>query len=1234
MKADDFHLQRLIFIDSFKSSDIVEVALDGHTNLNGHNGAGKTTLLRLVPLFYGEASSKILRGEHSKKSFTDYYLPRSTSYIVFEYIRRGQPSLAVMHASSSGEGVEYRFVGDGFSRALFVEGGPALVQCGNLLRHISKLGKECTKTLSRKDYRAIIQNTVDRRELRPFVARYGFAGGIHRLTNIEKIVTGMFVRHTTFRELRQMIVSCITEDTGRVEIGARKEEMQVWSREFDAYNHAMQESDRFAAIERNSAERARTLADLSRMKGFLDRLANTLDDQGKALAALIKDAGDKQIAARTKAQTEIGEVRGKYVAEETKERLARESRSALEARHEAYRKERIEEKVGLVDSLPSLRQEGLRLNKDHKALIGTSTSITEKYEALKKSEQEAATSRIAVIADRKDPVRQQTAQQMELTNQAYEARQEGQRNAAANERQSLNGDLEDLAAQIARLDYQVEHTQASPELVIQEEAKSDAVEKARMALEALRHTTAQAEKEAREAQRQFEEAEAEERRAHQRVEDLKDEYGRIQALAEAGPDTFIGWLRTARPTWMRDIARLVPSEILMRKDLDPALDPDAGNALYGVQIDLDRIEPPDLADELLLVQRMEDLQARIQRAEEKRQADQDAMEARAKILAGKKGEAEQLGKQLEAKNREYSTQLSELASLRKLVAQSLAERRKNAKVLLEEEQAKQRAKKAELEQLESRLTNELRGLQEELEAARGAIKTNESNAIAQIEAEIRTERDGLLTRIADLDAERKHSLQEAGVDTGTLTRLENELNKLKETATAAEEAQATVAQYKVWLEESWATLPVRQNEQKAAAAEKQKLAATIQQREASLQAELAGLIQQIEGYQKDRDKLLEDLNTARRRLDGMSNIPIDAEAANRPHDSAHTLTFLAGQINTLTSALKKLNTTIKEETAIAIRAFTAFRGSFPDRLYERYRNELTTAEYDNEQWISVLRQWFSEEHQHARSVLLGQASLLGQSVSSFRNAIKKFRDNARGFSNELQACIDSSADFDRISSIHARVTSSIDELDYWRAISDFSNEFEIWAQRGEQGLPHAEFNASLRKVAECFQGEKGLDADLVDLIQLEIDLVENGRAVTVRDEQQLEHVSSNGLSYLILVVLFIGFLSRIRRDAPVQVVCSVDELKNIDLPNTERLFGLLDRHRITLISAFPDADPEVLRLFRHRYTILEGRALASVALEDDMLEGVANVGAAVSHVGATTFEAASEAFSSEDLGNV
>ena len=82
-----YSLNRLILIDSYKSGELVEVRLDGHTNLNGVNGAGKTTLLRLVPLFFGERPGRLVPKSRVTDSFARHYLPNESSYIIFEYQR-------------------------------------------------------------------------------------------------------------------------------------------------------------------------------------------------------------------------------------------------------------------------------------------------------------------------------------------------------------------------------------------------------------------------------------------------------------------------------------------------------------------------------------------------------------------------------------------------------------------------------------------------------------------------------------------------------------------------------------------------------------------------------------------------------------------------------------------------------------------------------------------------------------------------------------------------------------------------------------------------------------------------------------------------------------------------------------------------------------------------------------------------------------------------------------------
>ncbi len=59
--------------------------LEGGAVLTGRNGRGKTSLLQLLPVFFGENPNRIVGTETNRLNFAGYYLPRLTSYILFEY---------------------------------------------------------------------------------------------------------------------------------------------------------------------------------------------------------------------------------------------------------------------------------------------------------------------------------------------------------------------------------------------------------------------------------------------------------------------------------------------------------------------------------------------------------------------------------------------------------------------------------------------------------------------------------------------------------------------------------------------------------------------------------------------------------------------------------------------------------------------------------------------------------------------------------------------------------------------------------------------------------------------------------------------------------------------------------------------------------------------------------------------------------------------------------------------
>jgi len=101
MADQAYQLLRIIIIDSFWKGQVNELDLSGHTQLEGTNGAGKTSLMRLLPLFYGMRPSDIVSKVDQAKNFADYYLPRDSSMLVYEYQRPGGQTCMVL-ASSDG----------------------------------------------------------------------------------------------------------------------------------------------------------------------------------------------------------------------------------------------------------------------------------------------------------------------------------------------------------------------------------------------------------------------------------------------------------------------------------------------------------------------------------------------------------------------------------------------------------------------------------------------------------------------------------------------------------------------------------------------------------------------------------------------------------------------------------------------------------------------------------------------------------------------------------------------------------------------------------------------------------------------------------------------------------------------------------------------------------------------------------------------------------------------------
>jgi len=383
-RSELFSLNRLILIDSYRKGAKVEIRLDGHASLNGTNAAGKTSLLRLIPLFYGESPHKMVRGGGVTQSFISHYLPHSTSSIIFEYNRRSQICMAVMHASKSGESVYYRFIDQPFDISRFVDENGGLVDGSDLNRHITKRNEFCSEQITAlADYRAIIQNTVRKKEHRGLAGRFAFVGAGSRLAHIEKIVTGMFSREISFHDIKRVIASCIMEDNQSIRLVSNKSEMESWLKEYRAYQAVMSHASRMKVLGESWLRHEEASRQLHGVHTEFLLLLRQHEQGIQAASVLLGDIDtqmrlleDKTNKMLRETNTAMGLVNGRV------ESIAGQI-DGLERRRDQYVLEKIEDLARLVDQIPEMETSASAMKERETALLGESGNLAARYAGLK-----------------------------------------------------------------------------------------------------------------------------------------------------------------------------------------------------------------------------------------------------------------------------------------------------------------------------------------------------------------------------------------------------------------------------------------------------------------------------------------------------------------------------------------------------------------------------------------------------------------------------------------------------------------------------------------------------------------------------------------------------------------------------------------------------------------------------------------------------------------------------------
>ncbi len=1213
-------LNRLILIDSYKPGELVEIRLDGHTNLNGVNGAGKTTLLRLVPLFFGERPGRLVPKSRVTDSFAKHYLPNESSYIIFEYQRHEQTCMALMYASPNEEGLCYRFVDKGFDKDDFIDtrrdGSLYPVSCRDLRKHFQKRHINCSDQITAcSDYRTVIQNLPHKKgqELRNLIARYSFCNGSsgHRLKDIEKIVTGMFMRSTDFADLREMLVNCIEENRDSIALELQMETLDSWHKEYRAYQESESERDKIEQL--NQLENDLLQVELS--LGELQYRLQCLRNQNDQRLQQEQEAGNacNQQLEQLKNDWEVREQKLKSDLAAIKADLeqAQRQKTTLETEKAQWEKQDIQGKKQLVARLTQIKDSLNKEQENHKQLMSDVQDIEAEFKRLKaEREQYFAAQQHGYEISIKE-LENKSTESKSVANKEVEQRKESLRLASQQQQENLHTEQLKLQGDLGALTSKIAEIQPDPDLLESREIKQEQLTNIQQQKQDAEKTVKAIEAETRKSQASIDAVFSDKRKRAEDKQQILDAIEQLQKQLDANPDTLLGFLRDHQPDWINNIAKVINPDLLLRDDLEPALQT-LEHTFYGLTLNLDNLPADHSADEEKIRALLTDGQDQLNLlavAEVKSDEQLAALSNIADDLKKQYRAAELIAGQLQA-------QLSQLNEELNSLKQQIERSKKERKARLEQEKSaldeQISLSNSRLQSLKQQLETDIQRLNQELSVKVQQITDAALLEVAQIQQRIDSLNQQKDSELVQLEQQRLQSLQDRKVDTATLTGLETKISQLKAEEKAAEQAEQTVKDYQRWLDHEWSRYD-------GLVGKARDLGVQQQHQQSQYETEMAQSQQWRNALKKELELINSKLRKFTREIDTIKTLLADLAAyskrtAEQPSfDNAHTLSLLQTDFRRLTEQHK----TLRHDLAVLVRHLKRvighFPGTHPGRYYARVEDELGI-DSDEMAWLSRIQVWYATEADTARSWLMSQAKLFGSAIRNYQQALERFDRGIDSLSRRLAANIDSNIRFEKIERIEGRLTSKVTTLGYWEQIVSFTRNYDDWSRTNDGRLPTQEFADIVRLVSEQLQSKGRVEMKLVNLLELEIIVTENGRSKRATHAEELRQISSHGLSYLILCVFFIALVNMIRKDQPLNIIWPMDELKELHQMNIEVLVEMLTNNRITLFSAFPDPDPEVLKLFKNRYQVFGYRELIEMDVNEDYLSALEPLVTVAEHV--------------------
>ena len=1202
-------LNRIILIDTHLP-DVVELKLDGHTNICGTNASGKTTLQRLIPVFYGEYPSRVVPA--TRDSFEKWYLPRTSSYIIYEYTRfEGDLCQAVL--SSTGTGVNYRFIGKPFDRSDYLleqkNGEFVSVGSAELARVLKRNGIMVSSQLSTKDFRAVIQNdqsvltqSSHARELLGYARVFSLTDTANPVRHIEKLAKAVHSKEGKMETIKTMIAAIMEEDGVQPPTSnLSRQRVDDWIGECALIKSFDGIRPQFLQLEQAHLGLEQTEAQLQALQGAFEndsaQLETAQTQYAEQMETVAVDLKQEEALWRSD-QDSLNQTISAARADIDKHTSDLDT---IEDEYAAWQDKNIEQLKEDVEQLPHWERALENAEKRYDMLTGehqdteatfnrrlaemadTTSAALDELQAQRMEQSEALAQHKQEAQNKEQEVKARFAEQLQKLNDEHNEQAQSLKLQQAETQSALKnaGFNAFEQSQLDLLDAAIKEAQS-----VEDSAQDD--------VRAERQTLSQTQEKRDIARRDLDEK----RDTYRKAQSVVDEVNR---LLFPGEGTLLEFLRAGKPDWPITLGKVIKPELLESKKLNPRL-VDAKNEnhentnFFGVELDLESVVEPEAgANESALQEKLQAAETQLndalvaQNASETELAQANEAVRNAELsLTQKENAAKSAQANRKRMQRDRDAQLNEYQV-------ALQERKQTAQKKLSNIESSLKKLKNQHEQEQESLADQQRDAVTEQTFHWQQVMEDAQASIQRIDSQIATLKKDAENEKASLRAWLENELNNKGVDVDEIGQLKKDVAKYKADISRTQRDRHLVSDYTRWYDTVFKGHKV-QAQQSLEKARKQ-----LSESEREL-ASRHGQFKQLRESLSERKTELEqltvqtkqDLESVRTLLRAVKKL--DLNATEKTVELTSAAASLSQRISLAQSALQdrdEHNKNVRDYVDMFDQMIAAQAGTGLSDTWEKARSECSVMiddgshRVEHRKLVPHLSQLLNVIVPQKIQGLKEQGRIFGADLSQYYHVLVDIDKRIARQSQRLTKEVDSELYLDGVSNSAVKIRSRISELEFWPELEKFKQEYESWMEEGADSLPAESYGQSMRHVLDIL-GRAALSGGISKLLDIELHLREGESDLVIRTDRQLNESSSHGMAYLILCKFLLAFTRLLRADAKVTVHWPIDELGTLHQTNIKKIFDACQNNQISVVGAFPNPESEVLTLFVNRYLIDKG----------------------------------------------